>query len=62
MSGLMAIFWKELADHFNSKRFIILSILVYLAGILTIVVAAQNISSFHISFLICTGRNAAILF
>jgi ABC-2 type transport system permease protein len=43
MSGLMAVFWKELADYFNSKRFIILSILVYLAGILTIFVAAQNI-------------------
>jgi ABC-2 type transport system permease protein len=45
MSGLMAIFWKELADHFNSKRFIILSILVYLASIFTIYVAAQNIRS-----------------
>ena len=43
MSGLMAVFWKELADHFNSKRFIILSLLVYLAGIATIYVAAQNI-------------------
>ena len=43
MSGLMAIFWKELADHFNSKRFIILSLLIYLAGIATIYVAAQNI-------------------
>src|SRR4030065_212067 len=42
MSGLMAIFWKELADHFNSKRFIILSLLIYLAGIATIYVAAQN--------------------
>jgi len=45
MSGLMAIFWKELADHFNSKRFIILSILIYLASIFTIYVAAQNIRS-----------------
>jgi len=43
MSGLMAVFWKELADHFSSKRFIILSLLVYLAGIATIYVAAQNI-------------------
>ncbi|MGA7678112.1 MAG: ABC transporter permease subunit [Dehalococcoidia bacterium] len=41
----MAIFWKELADHFNSKRFIILSILIYLASIFTIYVAAQNIRS-----------------
>jgi len=45
MSGLMAVFWKELADHFNSKRFIILSLLVYLAGIATIYIAAQNIRS-----------------
>jgi ABC-2 type transport system permease protein len=43
MSGSMAVFWKELADHFNSKRFIILSFLIYLAGIATIYVAAQNI-------------------
>jgi ABC-2 type transport system permease protein len=45
MSGLMAVFWKELADHFNSKRFIILSLLIYLAGIATIYIAAQNIRS-----------------
>jgi len=43
MSGIAAVFWKELADHFNSKRFIILSFLIYLAGIATIYVAAQNI-------------------
>lgn len=44
MSGLIAVFWKEMADHFNSMRFIILSLLVYLAGILfTIFVAAPNI-------------------
>jgi len=43
MSGLGAVFWKELADYFNSKRFIILSLLIYLAGIATIYVAAQNI-------------------
>jgi len=45
MSGLIAVFWKELADHFNSKRFIILSLLVYLAGIVAIYVAGQNIRS-----------------
>jgi len=43
MSGLMAVFWKELADHFTSKRFIILFLLIYLAGIAAIYVAAQNI-------------------
>ena len=45
MSGLMAVFRKELADHFTSKRFIILSLLIYFAGIATIYVAAQNIRS-----------------
>src|SRR4030042_906156 len=43
MSGLMAVFWKELSDHFTSKRFIILFLLIYLAGIAAIYVAAQNI-------------------
>ena len=43
MTGFMAIFWKELADHFSSKRFIILFLLVYLAGIAAIYVAAQTI-------------------
>lgn len=43
MSGMAAVFWKELADYFNSKRFIILSLLVYLAGIAAIYLAAQNI-------------------
>jgi ABC-2 type transport system permease protein len=43
MSGLLEIFWKELADNFNSKRFVILFLLVYLAGIATIYIAAQNI-------------------
>lgn len=43
MSGLIAVFWKELADHFTSKRFIILFLLVYLAGVAAIYVAAQNI-------------------
>ena len=45
MSGLIAVFWKELADNFSSRRFIILFLLVYLAGIATIYVAAQNIRS-----------------
>jgi len=41
----MAVFRKELADHFTSKRFVILSLLIYLAGIYAIYVAAQNIRS-----------------
>ena len=43
MAGLIEIFWKELADNFNSKRFLILFLLVYLAGVATIYIAAQNI-------------------
>jgi len=45
MSGLIAVFRKELADHFSSKRFIILFLLVYLAGVASIYVAAQTIRS-----------------
>jgi ABC-2 type transport system permease protein len=44
MSGLTAVFRKELYDNFNSLRFFILSILMYGAAILlTVFVAAQNI-------------------
>ncbi len=43
MAGLIEIFRKELADNFNSKRFLILFLLVYLAGAATIYIAAQNI-------------------
>jgi ABC-2 type transport system permease protein len=45
MSGLIAVFWKELADNFSSKRFIILFLLVYLAGIAAIWTAAGSIRS-----------------
>ena len=40
---MIAVFWKELADHFNSKRFIILLALVYLAGVSAVWTAAQGI-------------------
>jgi len=44
MSGLIAVFQKELADHFNSKRFIILLILFFLAAVLlTYFVTLPNI-------------------
>jgi ABC-2 type transport system permease protein len=43
MRGMMAVLRKELADHFASKRFIILFLLIYLAGIAAIYVAGQNI-------------------
>ncbi len=44
MKGLMAVFRKELADNFNSMRFIILALIMFGGGVLlTIFVAAQNI-------------------
>jgi ABC-2 type transport system permease protein len=43
MSGLVTVFWKELADNFSSWRFIILFALVLLAGVFSIYVAAENI-------------------
>ncbi len=43
MSGLITVFWKELADNFSSRRFIILFALVLLAGVFAIYVAAGNI-------------------
>ena len=43
MTGLMAIFWKELADNLYSKRFIVLFLIMYAGGIAAIYVAAQNI-------------------
>jgi len=46
MTGLIEVFWKELSDNFNSKRFVILFLLVYLAGIASIYIAANNIRGF----------------
>lgn len=43
MTGLIAVFWKELADHLYSKRFIVLFLIMYAAAIAAIWVAAQNI-------------------
>jgi len=42
---MYAVFRKELADHFNSKRFTILFLLTFLAGIFAIYIATQNIRS-----------------
>jgi ABC-2 type transport system permease protein len=41
--GLMAVFRKELADHFSSRRFVILFILITVAGLSATYVAAQSI-------------------
>jgi ABC-2 type transport system permease protein len=70
MSGLIEIFLKELSDNFNSRRFIILFVLVYLAGIATIFIAAQNIratvgdatSNIFLSLFIVTGSNMPFSF
>jgi ABC-2 type transport system permease protein len=43
MTAFMAVLRKELADHFSSKRFIILFLLVYVAGLIAIYTAGQNI-------------------
>jgi len=43
MLGMIMVFRKELADHFTSWRFIILFALVFLAGVFTLYVDAQNI-------------------
>ncbi|MCX8126943.1 MAG: ABC transporter permease, partial [Dehalococcoidia bacterium] len=45
MKGMMAVLRKELADHFASKRFIILFLLIYLTGVAAIYIASQNIRS-----------------
>ncbi len=43
MQGMMTVFWKELADDFTSKRFVILFLVVLFVVGVTIYVAAQTI-------------------
>lgn len=43
MRGLLAVYRKELADHLGSRRFIILALLICLAGLSSVYVAAQSI-------------------
>lgn len=43
MPGLFAVFRKELADHFSSRRFLILFALICVAGVSATYVAAQSI-------------------
>jgi len=45
MTGLMAVFWKEFTDNINSIRFFVFAIIMYIAGVLTIFVAAETIRS-----------------
>lgn len=44
MSGLAAVLQKELADHFGSRRFIILFAFIFLGGLSATYVAAQSIA------------------
>ncbi|MDP2659973.1 MAG: ABC transporter permease [Dehalococcoidia bacterium] len=43
MTGLMAVYRKELSDHFSSRRFLILFALICVAGISATYVAGQSI-------------------
>jgi ABC-2 type transport system permease protein len=43
MPGLLAVFRKEMADHFSSKRFLIMFTLILLAGLSATYTAAQAI-------------------
>jgi len=43
MPGLMTIFWKELSDHFNGWRAVMLSLLIYGAGLSSLWIANQHI-------------------
>ena len=43
MPGLLAVYRKEMADHFSSKRFLILFTLILLAGLSATYTAAQSI-------------------
>ncbi|MFC2068656.1 ABC transporter permease [Chloroflexota bacterium] len=43
MVEMITVFWKEIADHFNSKRFLILLILVFAVGVFSIYIDAQYI-------------------
>lgn len=45
MPGLLAVFRKEMADHFGSKRFLIMFTLILLAGMSATYTAAQAIRS-----------------
>lgn len=45
MPGLLAVFRKEMADHFSSKRFLIMFTLILLAGLSATYTAAQSIRS-----------------
>jgi ABC-2 type transport system permease protein len=70
MNGLIEVLRKELADYFSSLRFLILFLIILLAGIGTIFVAAQNIRTgitestefIFIRLFIVSGKNFSFTF
>ena len=58
MPGLLAVFRKEMADHFSSKRFLIMFTLILLAGLSATYTAAQSIRSEVAS----AGEDSAFVF
>ncbi|HHF98268.1 MAG TPA: ABC transporter [Candidatus Aerophobetes bacterium] len=46
MSGVGTIFWKEMADYFGSKRFLVLFIIICLTGISVAYLAGRNLEGF----------------
>ncbi len=43
MTGLKVVFWKELTDHFSSKRFIMIFLLICFIGAAATYMAGQNL-------------------
>lgn len=43
MTGLAAVYWKEMADHFSSRRFLFIIGIIFLAGLSATYVAALSI-------------------
>jgi len=46
MSGLKVVFWKELADNLESRKFLILFIIICLIAISVVYMLSQNISQY----------------
>ncbi|MFC1846165.1 ABC transporter permease [Chloroflexota bacterium] len=43
MTGFITVFWKELSDHFNGWRAIILFLMIYITGLFALWIVHQNI-------------------
>ncbi len=62
MREMITVFWKELADHFSSRRFIILFALVLLAGVFAVYVSVQGIRAATIQSTPSTSMSTATSF